>query len=113
MTPLRVGFQETVCVAHPKVRRVARVTLGATAATCRSPRSGGSRRRRGRALRAWSRINRSIRLHRGSVVAQPSHPHLIGYCRVPGLVTHPSEWSVSTYWRADELPGKADFSQED
>src|SRR5216684_4155830 len=36
-------------------------TLGATAATCRSPRSGGSRRRRGRALRACSRIKRSIR----------------------------------------------------
>src|SRR3954468_20412427 len=31
------------------------------APACRSPRSGGSRRRRGRALRACDRINRSIR----------------------------------------------------
>ena len=36
-------------------------TLAATAERCRSPRSGGRRRRRGRALRACSRINRSIR----------------------------------------------------
>src|SRR5262249_49536296 len=36
-------------------------TFGATAPACRSPRSDGRRRRRGRALRACTRINRSIR----------------------------------------------------
>src|SRR5216117_2094521 len=36
-------------------------TFAATAVACRSPRSGGRRRRRGRALRACIRINRSIR----------------------------------------------------
>jgi len=36
-------------------------TLAATAATCRSPRSGGAGHRRGRALRACNHINRSIR----------------------------------------------------
>src|ERR1700721_18958 len=53
-------------------------TLGATAATCRSPRSGGNRRRRGRALRAWSRLKRSIRCnpHDTPSARRPRHLHL-------------------------------------
>src|SRR5271168_1939612 len=55
------GLEYRATTAQWHAERAARRPKGATAATCRSPRSGGSRRRRGRALRAWSRINRSIR----------------------------------------------------
>ena len=52
-----VGNPSTLGVGASEVRLS---TLGAMAATCRSPRSGGRRRRRGRALRVRSRINCSI-----------------------------------------------------
>src|SRR5262244_2690049 len=50
-------------------------TFGATAVACRSPRSGGRRRRRGRALRACSRINRSIRCTARQPFRQHVFPH--------------------------------------
>jgi hypothetical protein len=50
---------------------------------CRSPRSGGRRRRRGRALRACSRINRSIRCspHDAPSASMSRHTRLAPWVR--------------------------------